>query len=394
MERDGQQIPAVGQVTKSGHVFVFNRLTGEPLFPIEEKEFPPSNLEGELAAKTQPIPTKPAPFARQLLTREDLYTPERPAFVEDFVDKAQNINPPTIGEKFDGLISNGQFMPVDTIGTIIFPGTDGGAEWGGAALDPRSNVLYVNSNEMAWIVRMRRGKEGDYAQKHPGVSLTQLHCTRCHGGNLQGIAGMPELQTVKDRIDVDSITSIIKNGRGAMPGNPHLSKYEVDAIANYIAGIEMEKDHRAEANLNHVPYATAGFGRFKDDRGFPAVKPPWGTLNAIDLDTGDYLWKIPLGHEEELNDPNIPVSGTENYGGPVISEGGVLFIAATRDEKIRAFHMQTGEQLWEDKLPAAGYATPATYQVNGKQYMVIACGGGKIGTKSGDEYRAYALPDL
>ncbi len=393
MERDGEKIPAIAQITKSGHVFVFNRVTGEPLFPIEEKEYPASLLKGEKAYPTQPLPTKPRPFARQMLTEGDLYQPNRPAFVDDFVDKDQNINPPTVLEKLRSVTTKGQFVPIDTLGTILYPGADGGAEWGGAALDPRSGVMYVNSNEMAWIVRMKEVKESDGNDTHPGEALTQIHCARCHGGELQGLAGIPELRTAKSRFGLDSIISIVKNGKGAMPGMPNLSDDEIDAVAFFISGLEMETDHRVEQTSIKVPYAVAGFGRFKDDRGFPVVRPPWGTLNAIDLNIGEYLWSVPLGHEEKLNDPNIPVSGTENYGGPVITAGGVLFIAATNDEKIRAFDMVTGEQLWEDRLPAGGYATPATYEVGGQQFLVIACGGGKMGTKSGDEYRAYALPN-
>ncbi|NKI31478.1 PQQ-binding-like beta-propeller repeat protein [Croceivirga thetidis] len=391
LDRDGDKIPAVAQVTKSGHVFVFNRVTGEPLFPIEEKEYPPSSLKGESAHSTQPLPTKPAPFARQELTKNDLYQPNRPAFVDDFVDKDQNIDPPTVLEKLESITSKGQFMPIDTLGTILYPGADGGAEWGGAALDPRDGVMYVNSNEMAWIVRMKEVLEDEGEGSHPGEALTQINCARCHGGELQGLAGIPELQTIKERLSLDSIGKIIKNGKGAMPGMPNLSEVEINAITHYISGIEMETDHRAEKSSIKVPYAVAGFGRFKDDRGFPVVKPPWGTLNAIDLNTGEYLWKVPLGHEEKLNDPSIPISGTENYGGPVITAGGLLFIAATRDEKIRAFDMKNGQQLWEDNLPAGGYATPAMYEVGGQQFLVVACGGGKMGTKSGDEYRAYAL---
>ncbi|RNC92863.1 MAG: pyrroloquinoline quinone-dependent dehydrogenase [Allomuricauda sp.] len=392
MKRDGEKIPAVAQVTKSGHVFVFNRVTGAPLFPIENKSYPASSLTGELAHPTQPLPTKPLPFARQQLTENDLYDPNRPAFVDDFVDKDQNIDPPTVLEKLQSVTSEGQFVPIDTTGTILYPGADGGAEWGGAALDPTNGVMYVNSNEMAWIVRMKEVNGSVEANSHPGEALTQIQCARCHGGELQGLAGIPELQTVKNRIGLDSIASIIKNGKGAMPGMPNLSETVINAISHYIAGMELEIDHRAEKSTIKVPYAVAGFGRFKDDRGFPVVKPPWGTLNAIDLNSGEYVWKVPLGHEEKLNDPEIPVSGTENYGGPVITAGGVLFIAATNDEKIRAFELKTGKQLWEDQLPAGGYATPATYEVNGQQYLVIACGGGKMGTKSGDEYRAYALP--
>ena len=393
MERDGEKIPAVAQVTKSGHVFVFNRVTGEPLFPIEETSYPSSSLAGEQAHATQPLPIKPEPFARQNLNEDNLYDPNRPAFVDDFVDKDQNNDPPTVLEKLRSVTSKGQFIPIDTIGTILYPGADGGAEWGGAALDPTNGVMYVNSNEMAWIVRMKEVTEGEGENTHPGEAATQIHCARCHGGELQGLAGIPELQHVKERFELDSIGSIIKNGKGAMPGMPNLSDSEIEAIAHFISGIEMETDHRAEKSSIKVPYAVAGFGRFKDNRGFPVVKPPWGTLNAIDLDTGEYLWKVPLGHEERLNDPNIPVSGTENYGGPVITAGGLLFIAATNDEKIRAFSLKTGKQLWEDKLPAGGYATPATYEIGGKQFLVIACGGGKMGTASGDEYRAYALSE-
>jgi len=391
MEREGEKIPAVAQVTKSGHVFIFNRVTGEPMFPIEEKEYPNSKLNGEMAHPTQPLPTKPSPFARQRLSELDLYEPNRSAFVDDFVDKDQNIDPPTVLEKLRSVTSQGQFIPIDTLGTILYPGADGGAEWGGAALDPRKGIMYVNSNEMAWIVRMKEVKEGDTSDTHPGEALTQIHCARCHGGELQGLAGIPELQNVRNRFGIDSIGSIIKKGKGAMPGMPNLSASEIDAIAHFISGMDMATDHRAEKSTIKVPYAVAGFGRFKDDRGFPVVKPPWGTLNAINLNTGEYLWKIPLGHEAELNDPNIPISGTENYGGPVITAGDILFIAATRDEKIRAFDAKTGKQLWEDQLPAGGYATPATYEVNGQQFLVIACGGGKMGTKSGDEYRAYSL---
>ncbi|MBT8236897.1 MAG: pyrroloquinoline quinone-dependent dehydrogenase [Bacteroidia bacterium] len=387
VERDGKKIPAVAQVTKSGHVFVFNRLTGEALFPIEEQPYPQTTLLGDTTAATQPLPLKPVPFARQILNEEDLFRPDAPAFVDDFIDHEQNEKGFSVLDRFNQVTSKGQFIPPDTLGTVLYPGADGGAEWGGAAVDPRDGTMYVNSNEMAWIVRM-----AEVGSATSGKCLAQIHCARCHGGSLQGLGVIPELQQVHTRLSPEEISQTMVLGKGAMPALPNLTKEEVASISAFLSGMEeeTEADHRTE-QADGTPYAMVGFGRFKDQNGYPVVKPPWGTLNAIDLNTGEYKWTIPLGHEENLNDPEYPVTGTENYGGPVITAGGVLFIAATKDEKFRAFHMKTGKLLWETALPAGGYATPATYEVNGKQYIVIACGGGKMGTSSGDMYMAFSL---
>ena len=359
---------------------------------LKRRYIPATKLKGDSTSRTQPLPTKPLPFARQILLEEDLYAPDQPAFIDDFIDKDQNIDPPTVREKFKQVTSGGQFIPIDTQGTILYPGADGGAEWGGAAIDPRKGIMYVNSNEMAWIVRMSEVDSDQDGESSWGEQLTQIHCARCHGGQLQGLGVIPELQNVKSRYSIEDISGQIKYGKGAMPGMPNLSDEEIDGISRFLHGIEESGDHRADKTTG-IPYAIVGFGRFKDSRGFPVMKPPWGTLNAIDLNSGEYLWTVPLGHEESLNDPQYPVSGTENYGGPVVTAGGLIFIAATKDEKFRAFDAQSGKILWETALSAGGYATPATYEINGKQYVVIACGGGKMGTASGDTYVAFALGD-
>lgn len=390
VRKEGKFIPAVAQVTKSGHVFVFDRVTGESLFPIREMQVPASTLVGEQAALSQPMPMMPPPFARQLLREDMLYAPDSLAFVADFVDKGINDKQLTIRERFRQVTSKGQFVPADTTGVIVYPGFDGGAEWGGAAVDPRSGIMYVNANEMAWILRMRKLGGG----KEPltlGQTAYQIHCARCHGGERQGLGEIPSLRGLSTRLKPDSIGRIISKGRGVMPPNPQLSEEEIRALEAYLTDNESEGDHRAEATPE-VPYSVAGFGRFLDKRGYPVMKPPWGTLTAVDLNNGGFLWQVPLGNIDELDDPQYPVTGTENYGGPVVTAGGLIFIAATKDEKIRAFDQQTGKQVWEAKLPAGGYATPATYEVYGKQYLVIACGGGKMGTKSGDSYVAFALP--
>ncbi|RYZ48123.1 MAG: hypothetical protein EOP49_19475 [Sphingobacteriales bacterium] len=134
-----------------------------------------------------------------------------------------------------------------------------------------------------------------------------------------------------------------------------------------------------------------GYDKFLDNKGYPAITPPWGTLTAIDMNTGKHLWNRVLGEFKELSRKGIAPTGTENYGGPTVTAGGLLFIAATKDGMFRAFDKNTGKLLWETELPAAGYATPSTYEVNGKQYVVVACGGGKLGTKKGDSYVAFAL---
>ncbi len=379
VEHQGKRIDAVAQITKSGHVFVLNRETGESLFPTEEKSYPASDLEGEAAWPTQILPTIPAPFARQQLLAEDV----------------SNISPETTAAILDSLSklrSGGQFVPPSEQGTVIYPGFDGGGEWGGAAHDPNSGILYVNSNEMAWVQQMRKiDFDNDKGAFSAGQQLYYYNCANCHGFGGEGASGFPALSDIGDRKTRDEVSQQIKAGGNRMPGFTFLKQAEVDAIVAYLYNDPQPESLEISLDVA-IKYTHMGYNRFFDADGYPAVKPPWGTLNAIDLNTGEYLWRVPLGEYPELTELGIPKTGTENYGGPVVTAGGVLFIGASKDEHFRVFDRDTGEELWKMKLPAGGYATPATYEINGKQYIVIAAGGGKMGTKAGDAYVALALP--
>jgi quinoprotein glucose dehydrogenase len=390
VEHDGRRIDAVAQITKSGHVWLLDRDTGEPLFPVEELEVPASDLKGEQAWPTQHFPAKPPPFARQTFTEADVsdLTPETQAYLR---------------QRLEGVRMGGQFIPPSTDGIVIFPGFDGGGEWGGAAFDPATGLLYVNSNEMPWILTMvELPTSYGFSLYAMGKHTYAVHCAVCHGPDRQGDAQntYPSLLNVDEKYTEVEVQQLLKTGRGFMPAFDFLTEREKEGITAFLFGqgedeefgsrvVEETNEHPAQAS----PYSHTGYNRFLDPDGYPAVKPPWGTLNAIDLNKGEIVWTVRLGEFPELTARGIPQTGTENYGGPVVTAGGLLFIGATKDEMFRVFDKDTGDVLWETKLPAGGYATPATYMLGGKQYVVIAAGGGKMGTKSGDAYVAFALPD-
>jgi quinoprotein glucose dehydrogenase len=385
VKQNGKTIDAVAQTTKQGYVFVFDRKTGATLFPINEEGVPQSNLTGEVAAATQPVPTLPKPFARQSdeLTENDISP-----FAEN---KAELL------EKFKKL-NKTRFSPPDTEGSLLLPGYDGGAEWGGSAADPKKGILYVNSNEMAWILKMDAVTAATKSSNLTFGETTYItYCASCHGKERVGNAasGYPNLVNVGQKRDKAFVAKIIANGKGMMPGFPMLTADEKQAIVQFLFNEEKKEATgvapKIASNIPQLPYKHAGYNKFLDSKGLPALSPPWGTLNAIDLNTGQYLWKIPLGETSLPNQKNPVATGCENYGGPVVTSNGLLFIAATKDEKLRAFDKKTGKLLWATKLPAAAFMTPAMYQVNGKQYLVVACGGEKLGTPKGNLIVAFAL---
>jgi quinoprotein glucose dehydrogenase len=342
-----------------------------------------------VAWPTQPAPTKPAPFARQRLTEQDLtdLSPEEHAAVL---------------ARFRTLRNDGLWTPPSRQGSIVFPGFDGGGEWGGAAVDRETSVLYVNASDVPWIAQLVP-REGALATAssapRSGATVYASACASCHGTNRQGDGSRtPPLVDVEKRLTAEQIRAVLDRGRGFMPSFATLSVAERDAVTALLLGRAMAPGEATQAASDttavsvRTPYRLRNYERWRDPSGYPAVKPPWGTLNAIDLNTGDYRWKIPLGDMPNAPHPDGQQTGTEQYGGPIVTAGGLVFIAATMDEKFRAFDKRTGALVWETTLPAAGYATPMTYMVDGRQYVVVAAGGGKLGTKSSDSYVAYALP--
>ncbi|RVU03048.1 c-type cytochrome [Mucilaginibacter limnophilus] len=383
--RDGKKIDAVAQVTKQGLVFVFDRETGKPLFPIEERKVPQSDIPGEESWPTQPFPVKPAPYARQTFTEAD---------VSPLAENRQELL-----DLFRQSRSEGIFTPLSEKGTIIYPGLDGGAEWGGAGVDP-DGIMYVNSSEMPWRISLGpSATEEQLVSMTPGESIYMMTCTACHGTERKGNpkSGFPSLVDIKSRRDKNFVKNIVSHGKGMMPAFPKITEKQKESLVGFLFGDEKveakEPGLAKEPGKTKTTYSISGYSKFIDKNGYPAVRPPWGTLNAINLNTGEYVWKVTYGEFPELMAKGIPQTGAESYGGPVVTASGLIFIAGTKDSKFRAYDKKTGKLLWETKLPAAGFATPSTYEVNGKQYVVIACGGTKLESPSGDSYVAFALPD-
>ena len=386
VKRDGRNVDAVAQTTKHGFVFLFDRSNGDPLFPIEYRRVPRSTVEGEVAAQTQPFPLKPAPYARQRLTAEMLTT-RTPQVHQWALDQ------------FKTLRGGGLFVPF-MVGkeTVVFPGFDGGAEWGGSALDPNTGVLYVNANDLVWTSSMRRTL--------PAASLARQtylsQCSACHRENMSGRSGFPSLIGIAARRTSAQVTQSIRIGSGRMPGFSSLPPQTLAAVVQYVMSGEAKEAMRGAPSPTDMKYNFTGYNKWYDPDGYPAVAPPWGTLNAIDLNSGEYVWKIPLGEYPELAEQGLKDTGTENYGGPIVTAGGLVFIGATNyDKKLRAFDKVTGKLLWETVMVNSGNATPITYEVNGKQFVVIAAFGGYGGSTRagvaapappGGAFVAFALP--
>jgi quinoprotein glucose dehydrogenase len=378
VQHDGKSVDAVAQPSKQGFVYVFDRLNGKSLFPIEYRDYPKSALPGEVTSPQQGLPTKPAPFSRQAVT-EDMLTQRTPEAHKWAVDK------------FKTFRNEGEFVPLG-VGkeTVVFPGFDGGAEWGGSAADPETGIFYVNANDIVWT-----GMLAVTTDQKSAKGIYSGQCSMCHGEKMAGSPpAIPSLIGVADRLSEHQIAMTVMEGKGRMPAFPNLSEEQLDALLDFVVNGKDKDLTSTGPPLPAMKYHLTGYKRFLDPEGYPAVEPPWGTLNAINLNTGEYVWKIPFGEYPELVAKGMKNTGSQNYGGPIVTAGGLLFIGATNyDKKLRAFDKATGDLLWETVMPFSASATPATYSVNGRQYVVIAAGGGRdFKGKSGGIYLAYALP--
>ena len=380
--RDGRRIDAVTCMGKSGHLFVLDRLTGKPIFPVRLRRAPTSKLPGERTSPYQPDPELPEPISRSEFKPSDITdrTPE----ARDFVLK-------TVARSNYGF-----FEPFTEGKPTLYIGSRGGAEWSGAAVDVPTGRLYVTSNRWVSKITVIANDERERDPKFPpspGENHYALHCAACHGPTRAGLGVAPPLIGLKARMGESEVLALMATGKGAMPPNVIITAAEKKDLVDFLFR-RNQPPSRRDGGQNGPKYVFDGFQFLVDHEGYPGIKPPWGLLNCYDLATGRALWRVPLGELPELTKQGVPKTGSQNLGGASVTAGGLVFVAGTEDEKLRAFDADTGAELWSAKLPFAGTAAPAIYEAGGRQFVVItATGGGRVGGASGpgDAYVAFAL---
>ena len=378
---DGRRVDVVAACTKIGNTLLLDRVTGKPIFPFRLRRAPTSDVPGELTAPYQPDPELPERFSQQEFTAADLY--DRTEASEEY------------GKTQFKSATTGWFRPGSEGRANLYFGIDGGAEWTGACVDPATGRLYVTANHVGWIISLFRDGDPPHdwsAPKTRGQIVFETTCAPCHATNKLGLGTAPPLRGLRFRRDDAFITNQIRTGKNAMPAQPDMTQADLQALVDHLLWRDRPVPPVPEP-AERPTYSVTGYPKFYDTLNYPLNKPPWGTLNCIDLNTGKLLWKVPHGEYPALAAEGLKNTGTENYGGPIVTAGGLVFCAGTRDNKIRAYDKDTGKELWSRVLPWTGSAPPACYEVNGRQYIVIAAtGGNKLGTPYGDAYVAFALP--
>ncbi len=381
VKRNGKLVDAVAQCGKDGFVWLLNRDTGESLFPLKEVQAPASNIEGEKLATTQRVPTAPEPFSRQVFTGEDMVTTRTP--------EARKL----ALERLKGLDYGGRFTPPSLRGTIVFPGFSGGAEWGGQAFDPETKLLYVNANEMPWVLRLVPPRAT--ARLAQASRLYQSRCAAFHRDDMKGAPPeYPAVDNLVGKFNEEQLANLLRKGSGRMPAFANLGEPAIEALTTYLL---KKEDKQVEVSRGPRPpvqlkYTMDGYNKFLDHEGYPAITPPWGTLSAINLETGKYAWKIPFGEYPELVAQGLKNTGAENHGGGIVTAGGLFLIGASaHDRKFRAYDKKTGKLLWETELEFANNATPAMLEFRGKPLILVPMGGGR-GKPSSAKIAAYTLP--
>ena len=387
LNKNGKEIDAVAQLSKQGFVYILHRETGKPIFPIEERPVPASNLPGEKAWPTQPFPTKPKPYARQLITENDLtnYSPaDHDAVLKTFKSM-----------RYEGL-----YTPPDLKGTLMFPGTRGGTNWGGGAFDPQTNMLFIRSSnapDIQTIVRQDPKAVIGMPIVDQGRRQYNIYCAGCHGANRAGVESNPTLVGIDKRMTREAALEKTQKGGGLMPPFAGvLTDQQLDAIISYVHSVGANSRGLAKVEgegsqpVKDLYMNTTGYVTWKDPSGNPAITPPWGMLHALNISTGEYEWQIPLGNDEKHKVDGADDTGLEGKSGPIVTAGGLIFIAGAEDRMLRAFNKSTGKLLWETKLPAIANATACTYLVKGKQYVALSVGGTKENPSG--SIMAFALP--
>jgi quinoprotein glucose dehydrogenase len=362
-----------------GNTLLLDRLTGKPLFPFRLRRAPVSTLPGEQTATYQPDLQLPEPSARQTFSLNEVTNISKEAH-DSVLQQIRNAN-------------FGWFEPFEEGKPTVYFGVYGGAEWSGAAFDPGSERLYISANNLPAIVTVARyTRHNRNGPPTPGAKVYSQYCSACHGTRREGIGVAPNLNGLAQRFNDARVIQIVRRGRDAMPPVKGIPERDLAKLLDFLFDRDLET---AASGAHGFDFAYSGNGCAKlyDNNGYPGSKPPWGTLNALDLRNGKIIWKVPLGEYQELTARGIRKTGTVNFGGPIVTAGGLIFCAGTRDRKIRAFDESTGQELWSHDLPLGGYAPPATYEAGGQQFLVIAAtGGGKQGGRVGDAYVAFALP--